>query len=101
MLRWTNLSVPLDYTEASLRALVLRKLSLSPDQLLSLSLVRRSVDARDKQDVHFVLTLDLSLLREQAVLKACRFLSPAPVRKDSVCSVPSSPPGPMPRAAKT
>ena len=82
MLRWTNLSVPLDYTEASLRALVLRKLSLSPDQLLSFSLVRRSVDARDKRDVHFVLTLDLSLLREQAVLKTHRFLSPAPVRKE-------------------
>jgi len=79
MLRWQNLRAPLDYTMDSLRALCLKKLSLAPDQLLSLTLVRRSVDARDKQDVHFVLTLDLAARGEAALLRKHRFLSPAPV----------------------
>ena len=61
MLRIVNLSVPLDYTDASLRQLLLRRLGLSADQLISVSLYRRSVDARDRSDVHFVLSLDLEV----------------------------------------
>ncbi len=78
MLRLSNLSVPLDYTDSSLRALILKKCSLSSDQLLSYSVVRRSVDARDKASLHFVLSVDLKVKNEQALLKKCRFLSQAP-----------------------
>ena len=56
MLRLTNLSVPLDYTEDSLRLLLLQKMKLPSDQLLSFHVSRRSVDARNKGDVHFVLS---------------------------------------------
>lgn len=69
MLRLTNFSVPLDYTEQSLRSLLLKKFRLSPDQLVSFSISRRSVDARNKQDVHFVLSVDLSLKNESAALR--------------------------------
>ena len=69
MLRLTNFPVPLDYTDQSLRAMLLQKLRISSDQLLSVSLYRRSVDARDKGDVHFVLSLDLTLRNESALLK--------------------------------
>ena len=75
MLRLTNLAVPLDYTEASLRSLLAKKLSLAPDRLLSVSVVRRSVDARDKRDVHFVLSVDLEAAGEDALLKKYRFLT--------------------------
>ena len=75
MLRLSNFSVPLDYEEDSLRALVCRKLALSQDQLLSVSLFRRSVDARDKSDVHFVLTLDLEVRDEAAAMKRNRQLT--------------------------
>ena len=78
MLRLNNFPQPLSWTEASLRAAVLKKCRLSPDQLLGVHVVRRSVDARDKQDVHFVFSLDLELRNESAVLKRCPFLSPAP-----------------------
>ena len=81
MIRLNNLPVPLDYTEASLRAAVEKKLSLRPGQLLSLSLVRRSIDARDRQDVHFVLSLDLTAKDEAALLRRFRFLSPVSVPK--------------------
>ena len=81
MLRWTNLKVPLDYTEESLRSLVLSRLKCPEASLLSLAVVRRSVDARDKRDVHFVLTLDLKLRDESVLLKKHRFLSPSPAPK--------------------
>ena len=59
MLRIANLSVPLDYTDESLRLLAARKLKLAPERVKSVTLVKKSVDARDKGDVHFVLTVDV------------------------------------------
>ena len=76
MLRLTNLSVPLDYTEESLKLILLKKLRLTPDRLLSFHISRRSVDARNKQDVHFVLSVDLKLKDEQSVLKHNKNLTP-------------------------
>ena len=76
MLRLTNLAVPLDAEDSILRSLIEKKCGLSPDQLLSFSVVRRSVDARDKRNVHFVISLDLKVRNEQQLLKKCRFLSP-------------------------
>ena len=69
MTRITSLSLPLDYTSSSLRSLLLRKLKLTPDQLLSFRVTRRSVDARNRQDVHFVLSVDLKLQDEQSALR--------------------------------
>ena len=75
MLRLTNLNVPLDCTESSLRDLLLKKLKLSSDQLRSFHISRRSIDARNKQDVHFVLSVDLSLKDENAALRRNKNLS--------------------------
>ena len=81
MLRLTNLSVPLDYTQDSLRTLLLSRLSLPAASLRSFEVVKRSVDARDKRDVRFVLTVHLALADEAAALKRFRFLTPvAPPR---------------------
>ncbi len=77
MLRFTGLKAPLDYTEEKLRSLLLKKLSLNASQLLSFRLIRRSIDARDKADVHFVLTLDLVLKDENAALKRNKSLTRA------------------------
>ena len=76
MVRLTNLNVPLDYTEDSLKTILLKKLKLNPSDLISFSVSRRSIDARDKQDVHFVLSLDLSLKNETGALRKNKNLSP-------------------------
>ena len=75
MLRLINLNVPLDYTEDSLRSVLLKKLRLAPDHLLSFHISRRSVDARNKQDVHFVLSVDMKLKDENAALRRNKNLS--------------------------
>ena len=75
MLRLINLNVPLDYTEDSLRALLEKKLKLPPGRLLSFRVSRRSVDARNKQDVRFVLSVDLSLRDENSALRHNKNLS--------------------------
>lgn len=87
MLRLINLNVPLDYTESSLRDLLLKKLKLPQDALLSFRVSRRSVDARNRQDVHFVLSVDLSLKDENAALRRVKNLSRVP-RDPSAEQVP-------------
>ena len=54
MLRLDSLSLPLDFTPETLNALILRKLKCAPEQLKSVVLLKKAVDARDKADVHFV-----------------------------------------------
>ena len=100
MLRLTNLAVPLDYTEDSLKGILLKKLKLSPDQLLSFHVSRRSVDARNKQDVHFVLSVDLKLRDEQSALRRNKNLSPVQnpekAKQHSSFSVVHASPGLLP-----
>lgn len=78
MLRITNLSVPLDYDELSLRNLLIRKIGLSSRQLLNVTVARRSVDARDKGDVHFVMTVDFEVTDEKSLLQKNRQISVVP-----------------------
>ena len=84
MLRIANLAVPLEYTDSFLRDLLVRKLGIPSDHLLSFSVWRRSVDARDRRDVHFVLSLNLSVRNEDALLKKHRQLSRVPEDPDPV-----------------
>ena len=58
IVRITNLKLPLDYTEAYLRDAVARKLGKRPERI---RLLRRAVDARRKQNVHFVATVEASV----------------------------------------
>ena len=82
MLRLINLSVPLDFTETSLKSLLLRKTGLNDAQLLRFTVVRKSVDARDKSDVHFVLSVDMEVNDEKTALKKCKQFEPVkPVRQ--------------------
>ena len=69
MLRLTNVPTSLDYTAAQLPALAARRLRVPADSVLEIKLIRRSVDARDKGDVHFVLTLDVRVKNENEVLR--------------------------------
>lgn len=75
MLRLPNIRFPLDGNENILRSVLCKKLHISADRLLSCSIAKRSVDARDKGDVHFVITAEFSALDEPALLKKYAFLT--------------------------
>lgn len=66
MIRIANVKIPLDYTEETFRSAAARKLSLASDAVASACAVKKSVDARNKRDVHFVMTLDVSLRVDEA-----------------------------------
>ena len=69
MLRIDNLSLPLGWDMTTLTEAVLRRLRIPADMLQSLTLAKKSVDARDKGDVHFVISVDVKVKNEDAILK--------------------------------
>lgn len=69
MIRLSNISLSLDYTESDLRNLAARKLRVPVSSVEHVSICRRSIDARDKSDVHYVVTLEIGVQNESAILK--------------------------------
>ncbi len=89
MLRISGLRLGLDFCEEDLRRAAAKKLRLPEKALKNIKLVKKSVDARKKDRVHFVCTVEASIegdedrllcrLRENAVQKAApyRYVPPA------------------------
>lgn len=69
MLRVTGLQLPLSYTEADLRRRAAAVLGVRPGDIRTLTLHRRSVDARKKEQVHFLAAVDVTVADERAVLR--------------------------------
>lgn len=72
MLRIANLKVPLDAEPDAPLLLALAKLRVSRDQVSSWRISKKSVDARDKGNVHFVITVDAAFKNEAALLHRLR-----------------------------
>ncbi len=83
MLRIANINLPLDGSEKDALRLALKKLRLPEDQVLSFRISKKSVDARDKGNVHFVVAVDVAVKNEQQLVKRLKpgvatLLPPAP-----------------------
>ena len=69
MIRIQNISLPLDGTQEQLLAKAARLLGLRPHQVEEFALVRQSIDARRKSQVHYVCAVQLRAPNEQALVK--------------------------------
>lgn len=69
MLRLTQIKLPLDYTDDSLKTAILERLGIAPHELLSISIFRRGYDARKRSNIFFIFTIDVELQDEAAVLQ--------------------------------
>ena len=58
-IRLTQIRQRLDDWQLPMEAIAARALRVRPEEIRSAKLIRKSVDARDKADVHFTLTLDV------------------------------------------
>ena len=72
MIRISNLSLPVDGDLEQLRKRVARALGLRPGQLGELEIVRQSIDARNRSEVHYVYTVEMSMPQEERLLKTRR-----------------------------
>ncbi|MBQ8927741.1 MAG: FAD-dependent monooxygenase [Oscillospiraceae bacterium] len=71
MIRVQNVRLPLDYDDALLRSTAARKLRVPEQAVQEVRIRRRSVDARRREDVHFLAALDVRVQKEEAVLRRC------------------------------
>jgi uncharacterized FAD-dependent dehydrogenase len=93
-LRLTNLRLPVEEDEMALPAHLSRRLGIRPDQLLSWRILRKSLDARSRNDLRFVYTVAVSVPDDLQIAHNLKF------KKDVDAFVPEvfddPPPGPVP-----
>ncbi len=89
MLRVANLSVPLDAAQDAPLLAALQKLRLPRERVAAWRIGKKSVDARDKADVHFVMAVDVQLnIDEDAVLQHLKAGIATKIEKKSALKVP-------------
>lgn len=69
MIRINNISVPLDFDFSKLREFCINKFGLSERALKSVKLAKKSVDARKKSDVHFLISVSVESGEEKRLLR--------------------------------
>ena len=69
MLRITGISLPLSYTDGDLRRRAADLLGVAPGAITACELRKRSVDARKKEAVHFIATVDVTVEGEEKLLR--------------------------------
>ena len=68
MMRLSNIKVRPEGGDKAASAEALRRLRLKPEDTLTLRIARKSVDARDKGDVHFVYAVDVEIIGDEHAL---------------------------------
>ena len=69
MLRITQFKLPVEHTEQQLRERLAKTLRIAPDDLISYSIRKRSLDARKKPELFYVYTIDFHTKKENMVLR--------------------------------
>jgi uncharacterized FAD-dependent dehydrogenase len=68
MLRITELKLPLEHLETELRDAVQARLGVAPADLLAMTIIKRSYDARKRSAITLIYSIDVALADEAAVL---------------------------------
>ncbi len=78
MYKYSDINAPINYNDEWLTEYIAAKLKIAPKELVGLTLLKKSVDARKKDDIHFVLSVAFDLTdkkREKELLKHNKKLS--------------------------
>lgn len=95
MIRITGVRAPLNYGDGYIVRSIARALRLDAQDVLSWRLSRRSVDARDKRDIHFSLNIDASVRGDEARI-AARCPGASLVSDECELDIPRARPGARP-----
>lgn len=90
MIRVSGISVPLDFDFSQLEELCAIKLRIDRSRLKKVRLSKKSVDARKKTDVHFIISLDIEAKGEEKLLKSLKNAVRAEKYEYTITNVASS-----------
>ncbi len=69
MIQITQLKLNINHTQEDLQKLIAKQLKLSPQEILSFSITKKSIDARKKDAVFYVYNVDIEVSDEKRVMK--------------------------------
>ncbi len=72
MIRITQLKLPIEHTKEDILSKSARMLGISEDQIVTFKVIKRSVDARKKDDICYKYTVDLSTGNDEKIVKKAR-----------------------------
>lgn len=73
MIRLSNVKLPLDYGDRDIVSACAKELRVPKEAILTASLYRRSIDARHKDNIHYITSVDVTLsISEQAALQKAK-----------------------------
>ena len=88
MIRVGNIRVPLDADFSDIAGIASKKLKIPRDKIKKAVLSKKSVDARKKSDVHFIISVDIETKNEDKLLKILKNASAVKPEKYEVKFVP-------------
>jgi uncharacterized protein len=68
MLRITELKLPLDHPESAIKSAILARLGIPEADLITYKIFRRAHDARKRNAIHLIYTLDIETINEESIL---------------------------------
>ncbi|WP_312487684.1 NAD(P)/FAD-dependent oxidoreductase [Sphingomonas sp.] len=92
MIRLSELKLPLHHADEALPAAICRRLRVTPRDMIRFVVARRGHDARDKNNIQLVYSLDVTLKNEPAVLERFRRDRDVQRTPDQRYHLPSAPP---------
>lgn len=92
MIRLSELKLPLHHADEALPAAICRRLRVTPRELVRFVVARRGHDARDKNNIQLVYSVDVNLKNEAAVLERFRRDRDVQRAPDTRYHLPSAPP---------
>ena len=73
MIKLQNLTLPLNYTDKTIKTAAAKRLCCSCDDIKAIKLLKLSLDARNKNDIHYVASVAVETTNEQAFLKTGKY----------------------------
>ena len=68
MIRMNQLKLPVDHTQEALWAKAAKALKIPVKDIRSIQIIKQSVDARKKEDIHFTYSIDVETEKEESVV---------------------------------
>ncbi len=68
MLRITEFKLPLDHSESAIKSAILARLGITEADLITYKIFRRAHDARKRNDIYLIYTLDVETKNEESIL---------------------------------
>ncbi|WP_250674800.1 FAD-dependent protein [Paraclostridium ghonii] len=89
MLRVSNIKLDINESLDNIKPLLLKKLKISEKELVNYKIYKESIDARKKDKIEFVYTVDVELKNEKNILKKSRIKDVVEVKEKTYIDVRS------------